>query len=97
MDVGRVPDERATNRILQKYPLSFDASVYEIFGPLLAGSRLILAEPSDYWDGSAFTRQVTGQEVTILDIVPSLLETLLEEDEFVACTSLRRIVVGEEG
>ena len=85
-----------TDRILQKYPLSFDASVYEIFGPLLAGSRLILAEPSDYWDGSAFTRQVTGQEVTILDIVPSLLETLLEEDEFVACTSLRRIVVGGE-
>jgi acyl-CoA synthetase (AMP-forming)/AMP-acid ligase II len=87
---------QASDRILQKYPLGFDASVYEIFGPLLAGSRLILAEPSDFWDGSEFVRQVAAEEVTILDLVPSLLETLLEEDEFVSCSSVRRVAVGGE-
>ncbi len=83
-----------SDRILQKYPVNFDASVYEIFGPLLAGAQLIPAEPSDYWDGSAFVRQVAAHEITIVDLVPSLLETLVEDDEFVACTGLRRVVVG---
>ena len=82
------------DRILQKYPVNFDASVYEIFGPLLAGAQLIPAEPSDYWDGSAFVRQVAAHKITIVDLVPSLLETLVEDDEFVACTGLRRVVVG---
>ena len=35
-------------------------------------------------------------EITIVDLVPSLLETLLEDDEFVACTSVRRVVLGGE-
>ena len=86
-----------SDRILQKYPVNFDASVYEIFGPLLAGAQLIPAEPSDYWDGSAFVRQVAAHEITIVDLVPSLLETLVEDDEFVACTGLRRVVVGGQG
>jgi amino acid adenylation domain-containing protein len=82
------------DRILQKYPLSFDASVYEIFGPLLAGATLIMAEPSEHWDSSAFIRQVAEHGISIVDLVPSLLEALLEHDEFVACTSVRRIVLG---
>jgi amino acid adenylation domain-containing protein len=85
-----------SDRILQKYPLSFDASVYEVFGPLLAGATLIVAEPSDHWDSSAFIRQVAEHEITIVDLVPSLIETLLENDEFVECASIRRVVLGGE-
>jgi amino acid adenylation domain-containing protein len=83
-----------SDRVLQKYPLSFDASVYEIFGPLLVGATLIVAEPSAHWDSSAFVRQVAEREITIVDLVPSLLEALIEDDAFVACTSVRRVVVG---
>jgi amino acid adenylation domain-containing protein len=83
-----------SDRVLQKYPLSFDASIYEIFGPLLVGATLIVAEPSEHWDSSAFVQQVVEREITIVDLVPSLLEALLEDDEFVSCTSVRRVILG---
>ena len=38
------------NVVLQKYPLSFDASAREFFWPLLSGARLIIAPPRAHRD-----------------------------------------------
>src|SRR5689334_18531349 len=38
------------DRVLQKTPFSFDASVWEFFAPLLAGARLIMAQPVRHGD-----------------------------------------------
>ena len=43
--------------------LNFDASICEIFGPLLAGARLIVPEPSDRWDVGQFVRTMTEEQV----------------------------------
>jgi amino acid adenylation domain-containing protein/non-ribosomal peptide synthase protein (TIGR01720 family) len=84
------------DRVLQKYPFNFDASVCEIFGPLVAGARLIIAEPSDHWDVSQFVHLLAEHHITVLDVLPSMLGALLEEDGFVACRSLRRVICGGE-
>ncbi|HEX6862104.1 MAG TPA: condensation domain-containing protein, partial [Thermoanaerobaculia bacterium] len=38
------------DRVLQKTSVSFDASVWEIFSPLLAGASMVLAEPDGHQD-----------------------------------------------
>jgi len=82
--------------VLQKYPFNFDASVCEIFGPLIAGARLIITEPSEHWDAAEFVQLVQDRNVTVLDVVPGMLDVLLEETGFLACRSLRRVISGGE-
>ena len=36
--------------VLQKTPFSFDVSVWEFFWPLMAGARLVVAEPGGHRD-----------------------------------------------
>jgi amino acid adenylation domain-containing protein len=84
------------DRVVQKYPFHFDASICEIFGPLLAGARLIISEPSEHWDISRFIRLLLDYRITVLDVLPSMLQALLEEKEFHACHSLRRVICGGE-
>lgn len=86
----------AADRIPQKYPFNFDASVCEIFSPLLAGARLIITEPFEHWDIGQFIQLLIEQEITVLDLLPSMLQALLEDERFSACRSLRRIICGGE-
>ena len=42
--------------VLQKTPVTFDVSVWELFWPLMVGARLVVAEPGGhrdpaYWRG----------------------------------------------
>jgi amino acid adenylation domain-containing protein len=86
----------AEDRVLQKYPFNFDASVCEIFGPLLSGGRLIMADPSEHWDISQFIHLLRHHRITVLDLLPSMLRALLDEDEFRTCDFLRRVICGGE-
>jgi amino acid adenylation domain-containing protein/non-ribosomal peptide synthase protein (TIGR01720 family) len=85
-----------TDRVPQKYSFSFDASVWEIFGLLLAGARSIIAEPGEHFDISRFIELLAQHEITVLDVVPSMLHVLLEDYQFLACGSLRRVTCGGE-
>ena len=42
--LGRFPLTES-DRVLQKTPISFDASVWEFWAPLMAGSQLVMADP----------------------------------------------------
>jgi non-ribosomal peptide synthetase component F len=86
----------AADRVLMKYPFNFDASICEIFGPLLAGARLIVTEPSEHWDVGQFVQMLIEEQVTVLDVVPSMLEALLDERGFSSCRCLRRVTSGGE-
>ncbi|MCP4662996.1 MAG: AMP-binding protein, partial [bacterium] len=48
----------AGDRVLQKTPFSFDASVWEFWAPLLAGARLVLARPGEHRDPAALVDTV---------------------------------------
>ncbi len=84
------------DRGLHKASVSFDDSVWEIFEPLLAGARLILARPGGQADPSYLVELIAEQQVTTACFVPSLLRSFLDEPNFERCASLRRVTTGGE-
>ncbi len=86
----------AEDAVLQKTAISFDASVWEFYAPLLAGARLVLARPGGQHDLAYLAKVISAQQVTVLQVVPALLRALLSENSFAQCGSLRRVFSGGE-
>ena len=86
----------AGERLLYKTPFSFDASIWEIFAPWTAGGRVVLARPDGHQDAAYLAAAVREHEITTLQLVPSMLQLLLEEPGLAACVSLRRLFCGGE-
>src|SRR5262249_46353444 len=84
------------DRVPLKYSISFDASVLEIFGTLIAGATLVVTPWLEHFDADAFLRFLIEERITILDLVPSLLQILVEKERFRECYSLRRVTCGGE-
>ena len=85
-----------TDRVLQTIPISFDPSVWQIFGPLVAGAPLIVAPPGAHQDSAYLVRLTAEHQITILDFVPSMLKVFLEEPELETCKNLRHVFCGGE-
>src|SRR5947209_9185419 len=81
---------------LQKASSGFDVSVWECFAPLLAGARLVLAEPGRQGEGAYLARAIREHRITLIDFAPSMLAAFLAEEDVEPCVSLRQIVVGGE-
>jgi amino acid adenylation domain-containing protein len=86
----------AGDRVLQKTPFSFDASVWEFYAPLLAGATLVMAQPGGHRDPGYLAAAIREHGVTTLQAVPALLRALLDEEAFAACWTLRRVFSGGE-
>ncbi|HSF39926.1 MAG TPA: non-ribosomal peptide synthase/polyketide synthase, partial [Thermoanaerobaculia bacterium] len=86
----------AADRVFQKTPFSFDASVWEFWAPLLAGAALVLARPGGHRDPEYLVRTIRERGITILQVVPSLLRALLADGRLGECRSLRRVFCGGE-
>ena len=84
------------DRVLQKTTYTFDASVWEFFVPLMAGATVVMAEPGGHRDPAYMIQAITRHDVTILQLVPSMLRVLVEEPGFPACTTLKRVFCGGE-
>ena len=84
------------DRVFQKTPLSFDASVWEFYASLLVGGRLVLAAPDGHKDASYLVDTIVRQGITVLQLVPTLLRLLLEEPRIGECRSLKRVFCGGE-
>ncbi|MBA2672822.1 non-ribosomal peptide synthase/polyketide synthase, partial [Ramlibacter sp.] len=85
----------AGDRVLQKTPFSFDASVWEFWSPLAAGATLVVAEPGAQRDPARLAQLLAQTRTTVVQFVPALLAALLEED-LSDCRSLRHVFVGGE-
>jgi amino acid adenylation domain-containing protein/non-ribosomal peptide synthase protein (TIGR01720 family) len=83
-------------RVLQKTPFSFDASVWEFFVPLLTGGRVVMARPGGHQDTAYLVETIEREQVTTLQLVPSMLQVFLEEQGMERCGSLRRVFCGGE-
>ncbi|MQA25183.1 MAG: amino acid adenylation domain-containing protein, partial [Micromonosporaceae bacterium] len=70
-----------SDRVLAISALSFDLSVYDVFGTLAAGGTLVMPEPAASKDPAAWARWVREQRVTVWDSVPALMELLVEQAE----------------
>ena len=84
------------DRVLQKTPFSFDASVWELYAPLIAGATLVMAQPGGHRDPAYLVAAVREHGVTILQAVPALLRALLDDGGFRECRTLRRVFCGGE-
>jgi amino acid adenylation domain-containing protein len=77
-------------RILQLTSFGFDASVWELYAPLIAGARLTLPA-QEIQDGADLVDTIREYEITTLQLVPSLLRVLLEAETVEDCHSLQRV------
>lgn len=82
------------DRLLQKTPLSFDASVWEVFAPLLSGSELVLASPDRHRDPTYLVDAVAANAISVLQVVPAMLEGVVDEPGLYSCSTLRRVFSG---
>ncbi|MBT2370217.1 amino acid adenylation domain-containing protein [Streptomyces sp. ISL-10] len=84
-------------RVLHQYSTSFDPSVQEIFAPLLTGGTVVIARPDGHRDPAYLAELIRGEQVTNVDLVPSLYSALLAEDTGTPWwSSLRRAFSGGE-
>ncbi|HVR95062.1 MAG TPA: amino acid adenylation domain-containing protein [Thermoanaerobaculia bacterium] len=84
------------DRFLQQAPFSFEMSVWEIFAPLTAGARLVLARPGGQGDARYLVETIWKQGITALRFTPSMLRVILDEPGVEACRSLRLLFSGAE-
>jgi len=86
----------ADDRVLQKTPVSFDVSVWELFWPLLTGAQLVVARPGGHQDPAYLSEEIARREVTTLHFVPSMLRAFLESPGIERCTALARVFASGE-
>ncbi|WP_344873129.1 amino acid adenylation domain-containing protein [Nonomuraea antimicrobica] len=71
--LGRIGPE---DNVLSVSSMSFDMSVYELTGLLVAGGSVVLPDPGVADDPRHWHRLVTGHRVTVWNSAPALLEAL---------------------
>lgn len=76
---------------LQAAPLSFDASVFEIFAPLLNGGRLVLPKTNPTLDDMADA--ITRHGVTTMWLTSGLFQVIVEE-RLDALKGVKQLLVG---
>ncbi len=82
--------------ILQKTPVGFDASVWEFWVPLISGAKIVFIRPGGHRDAHYLAEKTTHDKITVLQVVPTLLEALLEEPEIKKAEGLRILFSGGE-
>ncbi len=80
--------------ILQRSSYSFDASIWEIFIPLITGGQLILIEEKRHQDFHYWIELIKKYHVTTVQFVPILLDSFLNNIPDNTSLSLLRIVCG---
>ncbi|WP_081317056.1 non-ribosomal peptide synthetase [Xanthomonas translucens] len=87
---------RPEHSLLQKTPISFDVSVWEIFWTLRVGARLVLARPGGHRDPAYLIALIEQAGIDSVQFVPSMLRVFLEALPNQRCASLQRIFCGGE-
>ncbi|WP_297007993.1 amino acid adenylation domain-containing protein [uncultured Corynebacterium sp.] len=89
-------------RMLQKAPVSFDVGVGELIGPLATGGVVVVPAP-DWWPGDvdALVKMISGYDVTVMSMVPSLMRVLFDVLDDVgvplsAFSNIRHMIFGGE-
>lgn len=85
----------ATDAVLQKTSINFDASVWEFYAPLTTGARLVMAEPEKHADPDYLLDIIHKENITTLQVVPTMLQALVEKEKLTS-SPLTRVFSGGE-
>ncbi len=86
----------ASDVFLQKTPVTFDVSVWELLLPLVSGSKLVVARPEGHKDPLYLHQVLAGQKVSIVHFVPSMLSAALSAIGWERLAGLRHVVCSGE-
>jgi amino acid adenylation domain-containing protein len=78
LDVNDELSLTAADRVLALSALSFDLSVYDIFGPLSVGGAVVIPSPGDEREPGHWLRLMAEGGVTLWNSVPALMAMLCE-------------------
>ena len=67
------------DRVLAVSRLSFDLSVYDVFGLLAAGGTIVMPAADLAYDANHWAELVLAEKVTIWDTVPALMQLLVDQ------------------
>ncbi|WP_228538976.1 non-ribosomal peptide synthase/polyketide synthase [Nocardia sp. XZ_19_385] len=82
--------------VLQKTPVTFDVSVWELLWPLQIGARLVVAKPDGHRDPAYLVDVITDARITVAHFVPSMLAVFVAEPAVALCYSLRLVFASGE-
>ncbi|WP_280372819.1 non-ribosomal peptide synthase/polyketide synthase, partial [Nocardia abscessus] len=89
----------AEDVVLFKTPATFDVSVWELFGPLSTGGRIVVASPDGHRDPQYLAEVIAAERVTMTSFVPSMLSVFaggIDPADAAALASLRTLFVAGE-
>lgn len=78
LDVNKRFEVKDSDRVLALSSLSFDLSVYDIFGTLAAGGAIVIPDASAANSPEEWGRLITQHQVTVWNSVPALMQMLVE-------------------
>ncbi len=81
--------------VLQKTPFTFDVSVWELFGALACGGRLVVAEPDGHRDPRYLLTVIERYGITATSFVPSML-AMFDDETGTATSTVRHLFVAGE-
>lgn len=81
---------------IQKTPIMFDVSVWELFLPLLIGAKVVLAKPEGHKDATYIQGLIEAESISAIHFVPSMLENYLQSIDSTRATSLNKVFCSGE-
>ncbi|WP_168699669.1 non-ribosomal peptide synthetase, partial [Gordonia paraffinivorans] len=86
------------DRVLQKTPVTFDVSVWELFWPLMSGVPLVVAEPGRHGDPEYLYEVIDANSVSVVHFVPSMLSAFADVlgDRLSELSSIRYVFASGE-
>ncbi len=81
---------------LQKTPITFDVSLWELFWPLQVGATLVIEIPDGHKNPDKLIQTIKKHQVTNIHFVPSMLNIFNQTQGIEGCISLKRIFCSGE-
>ncbi|MGN5235876.1 non-ribosomal peptide synthase/polyketide synthase [Rhodococcus sp. SJ-3] len=85
-----------SDAVLLKTPVTFDASVWEIFLPLHTGASIVVGSPDLHRDPARLAAEIANTATTVVQFVPTVFDAVLEYLEQTAAASLNHVFCGGE-
>ncbi|HWH00545.1 MAG TPA: amino acid adenylation domain-containing protein [Pilimelia sp.] len=82
-------------RVLQTGAVSFDATTFELWGPLLNGGTLVLPDPEAVLDAGRLGAAIRAHEITTMWLTSALFSRLARQDPTIFAPLVELIVGGD--